>query len=125
MALCCRYSARQASSVAPVLAERFELEGQKGVNIQPPGQIILIEPGVGAPVRRSVYMAALAHKFPPEAVAVARDKGLVEIKDGQFHYYAAPRRQKRQSIANAPLSAIAPLPSAGRVCVARAIVAEL
>ena len=26
---------------APVLAERLELEGQKGVNIQPPGQIIL------------------------------------------------------------------------------------
>lgn len=111
---------------APVLAKRLELKGQKGVNIQPPGQIILMEPGVGAPVSRSIDIAELAHKFPPEAVAVTRDQGLVEIKDGQFHYYAAPRWQNHQSIANAPLPAIALLPpSDGRVCVARAIVAEL
>ena len=75
---------------APVLAERLELKGQKGVNIQPPGQIILVKDGIGSPESRGIDMAALAHKFPPKALAVARDQGLVEIKDGQFHGCAAP-----------------------------------
>ncbi len=77
---------------AGVGGQRAQRKCEEGVNIQPPGLVIIVKSLVFGFVMRAIDHAFGDEELPPLVVGVAGQQGVVEIEQDEVHFWVRGKR---------------------------------